>query len=187
MKKYESKMIKVNDLLVNPENYRYINDADDERTAIISMFKVTTGNPHKEMINLAKDIVVDGLNPFEMPIVCYDDVTKKYIVYDGNRRITCIKLMTQYKHNESISKAIPCVEEIYKLSCNITEIQCVVYEDVDDAIHCLYKIHQDVNDGIGRKQWDYQAKMKAEAAKGNKSKTYSIIEFVKIQRNIYYL
>ena len=179
MKKYESKMIKVNDLLVNPENYRYINDADDERTAIISMFNVTTGNPHKEMINLAKDIVVDGLNPFEMPIVCYDDVTKKYIVYDGNRRITCIKLMTQYKHNESISKAIPCVEEIYKLSCNITEIQCVVYEDVDDAIHCLYKIHQDVNDGVGRKQWDYQAKMKAEAAKGNKSKTYSIIEFVK--------
>lgn len=179
MKKYETKIINVDDLLVNPENYRYINDADDEESAIVSMFKVTTGNPYKEMINLAKDIVTDGLNPFEMPIVCYDDIAKKYIVYDGNRRITCVKLMTQYKHNENILKVLPCVGEIYKLNCNITEIQCVVYSDVDDAIHCLYKIHQDVNDGIGRKQWDYQAKMKAEAAKGNKSKTYSVIEFVK--------
>ena len=78
-------------------------------------FCVNVGNPRKEMINLAKDIVRDGLNPFEMPIVCFDSEIGKYIVYDGNRRITCLKLMTQYKGNLDVLKEIPAVAEIYKL------------------------------------------------------------------------
>jgi hypothetical protein len=147
------------------------------------MFNVTTGTPSKEMLNLSKDIVEDGLNPFEMPIVCYDEDLGKYVVYDGNRRITCIKLMTQYKNNGEILQSVPSVNEIYGLGYMDTEIQCVVYYNSDDAKHFLYKIHQDINEGIGRKQWDSQAKMKANAAKGNKSKTYAIVEFVKGNSN----
>lgn len=179
MREYEYKVISINELYVNPENYRYINDADDEIDAIICMFNVMTGTPTKEMLNLSKDIVEDGLNPFEMPIVCFDEDLKKYVVYEGNRRVTCIKLMTQYKNNDRILEKVPFVSEIYKLECNINEIQCVVYYNSDDAKHFLYKIHQDINGGIGRKQWDYQAKMKADAAIGNKSRAYSIVEFLK--------
>ena len=179
MREYEYKVISINELYVNPEKYRYINDADDEIDAIICMFNVVTGAPTKEMLNLSKDIVEDGLNPFEMPIVCFDEDLKKYVVYEGNRRVTCIKLMTQYKNNDRILENVSFVSEIYKLECNISEIQCVVYNKADDAKHFLYKIHQDVNGGIGRKQWDYQAKMKAEAAIGNKSRAYSIVEFLK--------
>lgn len=179
MKKFEYKALGINDLYINPENYRYINEADDEIDAIIHMFSVTTGTPVKEMFNLAKDIVEDGLNPFEMPIVYYDDDLQKYIVLDGNRRITCIKLMTQYKDNKDIVAKIPSTSEIYKLNYEQGDIQCVVFTNQDDAKRFLYKIHQDVNEGIGRKQWDYQAKMKADAAKGNKSRTYSIVEFLK--------
>ena len=179
MRNYEYNMIPINELCVNPENYRYVNDASDEIDAIICMFNIVTGTPQKEMLNLSRDIVEDGLNPFEMPIVCFDEDLKKYIVYEGNRRITCIKLMTQYKNNNIVLEKVPIVSEIYKLECNLNEIQCVVYSNSDDAKHFLYKIHQDVNGGIGRKQWDSQAKMKAEAAIGNKSKAYSIVEFLK--------
>lgn len=179
MRNYEYKVININDLYVNPENYRYINDATDEVDAIISMFTVNAGVPTKEMINLSKDIIEDGLNPFEMPIVCFDEDLEKYIVYEGNRRITSIKLMTQYKNNTIIKSKIPSVNEIYKLSCDINEVQCVVYQNSDDAKHFLYKIHQDINEGIGRKQWDSQAKQKANAAAGNTSRTYSIVEFLK--------
>lgn len=179
MRNFEYKEISINDLYVNPENYRYIEDASDEKDAIIEMFKVTTGTPTKEMLNLSKDIVTDGLNPFEMPIVCFDEDLCKYIVYEGNRRITCIKLMTQYKNDEEILQKIPSVKEIYKLDCGIKEIQCVVYNSEEDAKHFLYKIHNDINEGIGRKQWDYHAKMKANAARGNKSKAYTIVEFLK--------
>ena len=76
-----NKEIAINELYINPENYRYINDVENEVNAIMSMFNVTTGTPTKEMLNLSKDIVEDGLNPFKMPIVCFDEDLKKYVVY----------------------------------------------------------------------------------------------------------
>lgn len=178
--KYEYGYLKIDELYVNPDNYRFVEEVEDEISAIIAMFNVNVGDSKKEMVNLANDIIVDGLNPFEMPIVCYDDEIKKYVVYDGNRRITCLKLMTQYNGNEEILKSIPSVAEIYKLEYKgQMEIQCVIFKEADDAIYYLKKIHNDVNNGIGRKQWDSQAKMKAKAADGNKTKSYSIVEFLK--------
>lgn len=184
MKNYSYKTLDITELYVNPDNYRYVEEVQDEVSAIIAMFKVNVGDPRKEMINLANDIIADGLNPFEMPIVCFDDEIGKYVVYDGNRRITCLKLMTQYKGNAKVLEELPYVAEIYKLQYDgDNSIQCVVYDDADDAIHFLNKIHNDVNNGIGRKQWDSQAKMKANAAYGNKTKSYAIVEFLNTNRN----
>lgn len=184
MRNYSYKTLDIEDLYVNPDNYRYVEEVQDEVSAIIAMFKVNGGDAKKEMLNLANDIIVDGLNPFEMPIVCFYDEIGKYVVYDGNRRITCLKLMTQYKWNADVLTEIPSVAEIYKLQYGgESSIQCVVYEDADDAIHFLNKIHNDVNNGIGRKQWDSQAKMKANAAYGNKTKSYAIVEFLKSNQN----
>lgn len=184
MRNYSYKMLDVTELYVNPDNYRYVEEVQDELSAIIAMFKVNVGDSRKEMINLANDIITDGFNPFEMPIVCFDDEIGKYVVYDGNRRITCLKLMTQYKGNSDVLKELPYVAEIFKLQYEgDSSIQCVVYDEVDDAIHFLNKIHNDVNNGIGRKQWDSQAKMKASAAYGNKTKSYSIVEFLNTNPN----
>lgn len=104
MRNYSYKMLDIAELYINPENYRYVEEVQNEIDAIIAMFKVIVGDPRKEMINLANDIIKDGLNPFEMPIVCFDDELGKYVVYDGNRRITCLKLMTQYKGKHTLSK-----------------------------------------------------------------------------------
>ena len=144
MRDFEYKIIKVEELYVNPENYRYMNDVEDEIQAIISMFSLSGATPSEEMYNLSKDIVEDGLNPFEMPIVCYDEDLKKYIIYEGNRRVSCIKLMTQYKNDKTILEQVPYVSEIYKLECNISAIQCVIYRTPEDAKHFLYKIHHDM-------------------------------------------
>lgn len=180
MRKFSYKTLDITELHVNPDNYRYVEEVYDEISAITAMFKVNVGDSKKEMLNLANDIIEDGLNPFEMPIVSFDEELEKYVVYDGNRRVTCLKLMTQFKGNEEVLKEIPSVAEIYKLGYEgDASIQCVVYEDADDAIHFLNKIHNDINNGIGRKQWDSQAKMKANAAYGNKSKSYAIVEFLK--------
>ena len=172
-------IISIEDLYVNPENDRYVNDSEDEISAMIDMFKVANGNPRVEMVNLAEDISAYGLNPFEWPIVWYDEELKKYIVIEGNRRITCIKLMTQYKGNQQILSCIPEVEKIYKLTYPEENIECVVYDDLYEAQKVLAKIHQDVNEGVGRKQWDAYAKQKANSKLGNGSKTYSIIQFLR--------
>lgn len=173
------KSVEVEDLLINPENARYINDTEDELAAIVAMFKVSNGHPTIEMVNLAEDISSVGLNPFEMPIVWYDDELKKNIVIEGNRRITCIKLMTQYKNNEFLKSEVPEIDKIYSYNYPCEPIECAVYENLEDAQKVLAKIHQDVNDGIGRKPWDPYAKQKANSRDGNISKTYAIIKFIR--------
>jgi len=152
MRNYSYKTLDITELYVNPDNYRYVEEVQDEISAIIAMFKVNVGDAKKEMINLANDIITDGLNPFEMPIVCFDDEIGKYVIYDGNRRITCLKLMTQYKGNADVLEKLPYVAEIYKLQYDgDNSIQCVVYEEADDAIHFLNKIMLYLN-----KQYLYQ-------------------------------
>lgn len=170
--------IEIEKLLVNPENDRYVNDAEDEISAIVAMFNGVSGHPEIEMVNLAEDISAVGLNPFEEPIVWYDEELEKYIVIEGNRRITCIKLMTQYKDNVELKKVMPEIEKITLLEYPVEPIDCLVYESLEEAQKVLAKIHQDTNDGVGRKSWDAYAKQKAKSRDGNVSETYAIIKFV---------
>ena len=181
MAKYYRKRIEIGDLLVNPDNKRYIESVEDELEAIIAMFDVVNGNPMEEMVALAIDISENGLNPFEQPIVWFDLESEKYVVVEGNRRIICIKMMTTYRNNEDIFRAIPeQAKVIFALNYKFeNDIECVVYDELEDANAVLSKIHQDVNGGLGRKQWTPQAKEKDKAELGNKSKMYALVEFVK--------
>lgn len=177
---YERKKIHVKELMVNPENKRYINSAQNEIEAILKMFKVSNGEPIKEMINLAKDIAENGLNPFEQPIVWFDENIRKYLVIEGNRRISCIKLMTVFReNNELLSKLPKSVKKVLKYNYSHgNEVECVIYNDFDEANSILPKIHQDVNEGIGRKQWGPLEKEKDKAERGEKSKHYALFECI---------
>lgn len=84
MRNYSYKTLDITELYVNPDNYIYVEEVQDEISAIIAMFKVNVGDAKKEMINLANDIITDGLNPFEMPIVCFDDEIGKWSIVKVN-------------------------------------------------------------------------------------------------------
>ncbi len=175
------KLIKIEKLLVNPNNKRYINEVYSEIDAIIEMFNVKSGKPYIEMLNLATDIATNDLHLFENPIAWYDKEQKKYVVIEGNRRVSCIKLMTQYRNNENLKKTIPSIVNFWKLNYNKKNIECVIYDNYDDANAVLPTIHQNLNGGIGRKEWGAHEKHKYNAEIGDLSKTYSIIKFVKKQ------
>ena len=127
--KTERKNIIITQLIVNPDNLRFIEAVGNEEDAIINMFNQKQAS--LEMYNLAADIAENALNPFETPIVWLNPETKKYSVIEGNRRITCIKLMTQYKNNKTILSATSdYVSDIYKLDYKHGKhIECIVYED----------------------------------------------------------
>jgi len=95
-------------------------------------------------------------------------------------------MMTSYKNNADISLALPKQAKlIFSLNYGYgDDIDCVVYDNLDDANAILSKIHQDINGGIGRKQWGAHEKEKDNAEMGNKSKTYALIEFVKQYKNV---
>lgn len=71
--------------LVNRANDRH-GELENETAAIAWLFN----NREVHMRNLAKDIVAKG-QIYELPLVAPEGT--KYIVFDGNRRVTCLKLL----------------------------------------------------------------------------------------------
>jgi len=72
-------------LVVNPANDRH-GELENETAAIAQLFALQ----EPQMRSLAKDLAAKG-EVFEPPLVFADG--DKYIVADGNRRTTCLKLL----------------------------------------------------------------------------------------------
>ena len=75
----------LNSLVVNPANDRH-GELENETAAIARLFALR----EQHMRNLTKDLVTKG-EVFEPPLVYPDG--DKFIVADGNRRTTCLKLL----------------------------------------------------------------------------------------------
>jgi hypothetical protein len=79
--------IPITSLLVNRANDRH-GELENETAAIAWLFSEREAH----MRNLAKDIVKEG-KIYELPLVAPEG--DKYVVFDGNRRITCLKLLAE--------------------------------------------------------------------------------------------
>jgi hypothetical protein len=177
----ELKKLKIKDLIVNPDNFRFINPVENELAAM----KELVDENAKQMYVLAKDISENGFISQDR-IAWFDPDLKKYLVIEGNRRITCLKLMTVFKDNLQVQKEIPGAKRIFKLEVNddvLNSLFFEVYANQEEALAVLPKLHQDLNGGLGRKPWDPQAKQRSDAYLGNVSKAISIIEFLRTYPN----
>ena len=87
----KEKEIRVTDILLDTGNYR-TGKQDDQREAI----KALIDEQKNKLVNLAKDIIENGLSPLETVMVyAVPDQKNRYIVVEGNRRVAAIKLATQ--------------------------------------------------------------------------------------------
>lgn len=82
------KKIDINRIINYYENPRH-ETAQDEKDTLKKLFE-SVGSQY--MLNLADDIKKNGLLSNQYIVVVYDNKIKKYIVYEGNRRIAAIKL-----------------------------------------------------------------------------------------------
>lgn len=83
------KTIKLNNILNSNENPRH-ELGNDEIDTLKKLFD-TVG--FQNMLNLAEDIVKNGLVGSQKITVVYSEELSKYVVYDGNRRIAALKLL----------------------------------------------------------------------------------------------
>src|SRR3546814_17933943 len=81
-------------LVVNPANDRH-GELENETAAIAQLFAAQ--EPH--MRNLAKDLVAKG-EIFEPPLVFPSG--DKYLVADGNRPTTCLKLLAATRREPTV-------------------------------------------------------------------------------------
>jgi hypothetical protein len=80
--------IELDKLLVNPENYSFY-PVKDQQEAMLIMLR----SQKDKILNLARDIAQRGLNPTRRLVVKEAD-GGKYVIQEGNRRITVLKLMS---------------------------------------------------------------------------------------------
>ncbi|RCK21960.1 hypothetical protein [Thalassospira lucentensis] len=155
--------IKLSDLRVNSANDRH-GELIDEDAAIEWLLKHRT----LHMQNLAKDIVSTGAI-YEPPLVHPHD--GHFIVYDGNRRTSVLKLLSVPQRAPSSDWA----DFFSNLRENWTgafpsTVECQIEEDRDRLDEILYRRHTGQQSGVGQSQWDAEAKSNFERRTGKKTK-----------------
>lgn len=138
-------------LAVNRANDRH-GELENETAAVAWLFN----NFEQHMCNLAKDIV-DAGQLFEPPLVFPDG--DKFVVFDGNRRVTCLKLLDQPRRAPTVELQEFFAKQRAKWQGDFPNIfQCQVENDRDHIDDILFRRHTGTQGGIGQTTWDDRMK-----------------------------
>jgi hypothetical protein len=139
--------IAISRLKLNPFNDRH-GPLRDEVSAIQWLLE----NRDNHMRQLASDLAkIKRL--FEYPLVRQE--VEDYIVFDGNRRICCIKLILNPKL-APIEKWVDFFSELgsSEVTAAFSEVECEVEPDLEVIDEKLYRRHTGSQEGVGQSQWD---------------------------------
>lgn len=145
------RVLPLSSLIVNRANDRH-GELENETMAIAWLFN----NREQHMRNLAKDIVEKG-EIYEPPLVCPDGAS--FIVCDGNRRVTCLKLLASPRRapTTELQEFFTALRGNWQGSFP-DEIQCQVETDRDRIDDILFRRHTGTQNGVGQSTWDDRMK-----------------------------
>lgn len=139
-------------LKLDQENVRFGGDvAQNQREAIELM--MSDPDDAKKILRLADHIATHGLDPTELQLVT-PDAEGSYIVLEGNRRLTALKLLTKPDlcPEEKLLKGFFAAQA--KLNGVLpTAIDCSVVNSRSDGDLWIELKHTGQNNGVGRVDW----------------------------------
>lgn len=145
-------MLKITELLLNPQNPRF--DPVQHQTEVI---EAMIEDQKEKLVELAKHISDFGLSPTDSILV--QPLEKNWIVREGNRRVTALKLVNEPEliplKYAKIKKEFLKLNSVFDKSI-INNIRCVVLEDEDLINEWIRLKHTGENKGIGTVAWDGQ-------------------------------
>jgi len=157
--------------------------------AIRLMIK-TQGN---KVFALAQHLANNGTNPASLPIVIpTPENEKEYYVLDGNRRLTALRLLERPELTDGIidgstSQKIKEMSSKYK-SGPITELECVVFNNREQADPWVQLIHRGESQGAGLVEWDGQVAARYDERKGIGERgapvALQILDFIKDHKTL---
>ena len=174
---HKKQEIKVEKLLLNEKNPRFPSVENQEKA--LDMMLTQIGPKIKK---LATDIAQNGLDPGASLYVMKEN--KKYIVLEGNRRLTAIKLI----HNHMLTSNDGDKKFFQKLPKEKIplKLNCIVFSNKTDAEHWINLRHTGENQGIGTVSWDSeQQKRFRSQISGSYPKVIQILDFI-AKHNIKY-
>ncbi|VVS91041.1 hypothetical protein [Desulfoluna spongiiphila] len=168
------KLISINSLLLDQNNPRFVTPAENQRDAIEQMFSLKTS----KVLRIAKDIAINGLDPSENMMVHKNgDPQGGYIVDEGNRRLTALKVLNKPELaptkdlQTSFSKIRSSADQIPK------KINCAIFDD-DSYEHWVSLKHTGQNNGVGRVSWDSPEISRYNAFHGKPSLQNQLYSFI---------
>jgi hypothetical protein len=183
LSKFEYKRLKLTNLLVNTENYRYDPVGSQIEAIHVMVREQKLKNSGHKLYNLALDILNYGLNPSDLTIVSpWLEDNNLFIVHEGNRRVTTLKLLfepelfpPEFKHLQNKFKKL---QTQYDLS-QFEELMCVVFQNYDEADHWIEIKHTGEMEGAGTVRWDTEQQERFKANKGgNSSAVFQTLELI---------
>jgi hypothetical protein len=143
--------IQLSDLTINRANDRH-GELENETAAIAWLFN----NREQHMRNLTRDLVRTG-QIYEPPLVAPEG--DKFLVFDGNRRVTCLKLLADPRRATSTELQTFFREQRAAWIGHFpTTINCQVEVDRDRLDDILFRRHTGSQGGVGQSTWDDRMK-----------------------------
>lgn len=142
--------ISVSDLKLDLQNVRFGHDYAESQVEAISL--MMEGDSGQKILNLAKHISENGLDPTELQLVYKD--SGSYIVIEGNRRLTAMKLLL----NPDACPVEKLTPKFRQLSQNtdiaaLSTIVCGLVSNREEGEKWLELKHTGENSGAGRVVW----------------------------------
>lgn len=175
------KKLSLKSLWINTENYRY-EPSESQAEAIAVMVE----DQKDKLYNLAEDIVENGMNPSDLPIVTDLPSHKgKFLVLEGNRRVTAMKildnplLLSDTTVSPSLKKKFNQLHNKSKHKL-LDGVYCVFFSDPSEADKWIRLKHTGANEGIGTVSWDGQQTARYQARVGEQSSPgLQVLEYLK--------
>ncbi|NUM46121.1 MAG: hypothetical protein HUU38_15560 [Anaerolineales bacterium] len=177
------KPLPVSQLILDIQNPRLPDNHSNQLNAIKNMVNIQAD----KILALAEHFVNNGPNPASLPIVMPSlDDEDIYVVLDGNRRLTALRLLGSSHLRENLligSQAQKFQKLSQKFEQNpISNLLCVVVKDRDEADVWIQLLHRGQQQGAGLVEWDGQVAARYDARKNRKSNSaLEILDFVKEQ------
>ncbi|MBN1160655.1 MAG: hypothetical protein JXA17_01735 [Dehalococcoidales bacterium] len=150
----EQTLIPLADLLIDEENPRLTQPNVGQREALRSLATYQG----RKLQKIAEDILINGLDPSELFIVMrFDEEENRYVVIDGNRRLTALKSLENPDLlsdavKTSVLTAIRRLSKKYQVA-PIETVSCVIVKDRDEARHWIELRHTGEREGAGSVLW----------------------------------
>lgn len=167
------------DLLIDEENPRISQPNVGQNGAIQALAQ----RQGRKLLELAKDILVHGLNPAELTIVMpHERDPKRFIVLEGNRRLVALRAL---ENPQLVADAVkPGVfKEIKRFSRTyqdnpVESVECLVTPSRDEARHWIELRHTGERQGAGIVTWGADEVARFRARSGDREIHQQALDFL---------
>lgn len=172
------RQVPISQLRLDPANPRLDDGTQTQREALIAMMQAQGD----KLVTLARDIVHSGLSPLDRFLVIEaEETTDEYLVLEGNRRLAALKLLLN-PDQATGTLSTAAVRQLKTLSAGNTyaadaEVDCVLVESREEAIHWLRLRHGGQLDGAGTVDWGATERDRFESRAGKASPELQLLKF----------